>query len=77
MNTIFTIIALPFTFIISSICFLFALMFEPSFSKKDGVDVFKRVFRESNNLALMKIWKDLSPLFQSIISATIYLAIFS
>lgn len=76
MNTIFEIIALPITLAVSAVCFFFAMIFESSLRTKNGVTVFKRIYRESHNLMLNRVWSDIQPLFKCVISAIIYYVIF-
>ena len=76
MNTIFSIIAFPITAGIEIICFIFAMFFEPSFQTQNGVSVFKRIYRESHNLLLNRMWDDWSPWFQATVAMIIYFSIF-
>lgn len=76
MNFLFFIIALPITLSVNIVCFLFALLFEPSFRMIDGISVIKRVQREAHNLMLNRIWTDITPLFQAIIASIIYYVAF-
>lgn len=79
MKTIFTLIALPITILISIICFLFVLVvffFESDIKEKNGLATFKRIQIESRNMSLIDGWESIHPVAQVIISVAIYYVIF-
>lgn len=79
MKTIFSIIALPITLIISIICFAFVLIvfiFESDVKEKNGVGALRRIQIESRNMSLIDGWESIHPIAQAIISAAIYYVIF-
>lgn len=76
INLLFGIFALPITIAVEIICCIFAMFFESTFLDRDGVGVFKRIYREANNLLLARWWDDFSPWFQALVAAIVYYIIF-
>lgn len=79
MKTIFSIIALAITLLVSIICFVFVLLvfiFESYNNDKNGVATFKRIQIESRNMSLMNGWESIHPIAQGIIATTIYYVLF-
>lgn len=76
MKTIFSIIALPITIIISIICFLFVLIFESDLRSKDGFGVLERMLIKSRSMMLMEAWESIPDMWKGIISIIVYYILF-
>lgn len=77
MEIFFRIFAFPITLCVATICFFFAMLFEPSFrTDEHGVSVFDRIYRESHNLLLARFWDDFAPWFQAVVAGVVYYIIF-